>query len=794
MFLLLFPVCAFAAGEATESDVIELPLRDENLAIFVKQRTLWVVSNNVITLPLEQLSKKSWNFIGNIKKIPSAKASLFNFSLKNDVYPTVEKSEDGITITLSTKPVFPEKLLGVAVNKNDKKQKLIEVNINSQARPIVFADQTTGSELQIFPIADIGAGVAKYRDFIDFNLLPTAQGVVIRKKSDDLTIENNKGIIEIGGKNGLNISNEIALQIEKEEGDAANLNNKRTIFPYAAWKLKDDKDFLAVQNSLSNEIAYGSMDSANKSRLNLLGMYLAQGLFAEAIGMSNDILRNSLKFYRDNKVAAMRGAAYFFMYRIQEAERDFSSYELRDDKEAAMWLALCGELLSEEKGKFNFVSNYESYIRNYPPVFIQKLALIAADVSINRREYNMASTIFDYIQKDKFDAPIKKYVDYMRAKIFSETKNEEEAAKIWEAQIEDVDTPLIRARAEFSLVNMLLRQGKISSEKAAKRLDKLRIVWRGDSLELNAIMLQSNIYIDNKQYSKALKTLREVVLYYPQVPEAIVAASKMTEIFSALYNKGLADTMPPLEALALFYEFRDLVPVGKDGDTMIRNLAERLVKIDMLDRATQMLDHQVQKRLQGEERTRVGTRLASIYLMNHQPKQALETLKVTGYGDLPQDLLLLRLRLTAKALAEQGRSDKSIDVLTSDTSPEGTLLRLSIYWDNKDWTNVILSAEEILSNRNDPTAPLTKEETGVLLKLATAYVYDHDTGQIQYLRDYFTPLLKNNPDKDSFLFITSESGTLDYANINNLNNDINSVKTFLATNSAKPEKKQSDKN
>lgn len=237
--------------------------------------------------------------------------------------------------------------------------------------------------------------------------------------------------------------------------------------------------------------------------------------------------------------------------------------------------------------------------------------------------------------------------------------------------------------------------------------------------------------------------------------------------------------MPPLEALSLFYEFRDLVPVGMAGDQMIRNLSDRLVNIDLLDRAALLLDHQIRKRLQGAERSRVGARLALIYLMNHQPKEALETLKTTGYGDLPADLQLTRLRLTAQALAQQKQVDKAIEVLSSDNSSDGNLLRLSIYWDNKDWINVVTTAEEILGNRNDPSAPLNRGESDVLLKLATAYVYEHDTGQIQYLRDYFTPLLKNNPNKDSFLFVTSESGTLDYQTLANLDQDINTVKSFL---------------
>ena len=36
--------------------------------------------------------------------------------------------------------------------------------------------------------------------------------------------------------------------------------------------------------------------------------------------------------------------------------------------------------------------------------------------------------------------------------------------------------------------------------------------------------------------------------------------------FDFLYLGGKADALPPVEALSLFYDFRDLMPVGRRGD------------------------------------------------------------------------------------------------------------------------------------------------------------------------------------------------------------------------------------
>ena len=91
------------------------------------------------------------------------------------------------------------------------------------------------------------------------------------------------------------------------------------------------------------------------------------------------------------------------------------------------------------------------------------------------------------------------------------------------------------------------------------------------------------------------------------------------ETFDALFLAGKGDALPAIDALGLFYDFRELTPIGRRGDEMIRRLADRLVSVDLLDQAAELLQYQVDNRLQGAARAQVATRLAVIYLMNHKP-------------------------------------------------------------------------------------------------------------------------------------------------------------------------------
>ena len=120
---------------------------------------------------------------------------------------------------------------------------------------------------------------------------------------------------------------------------------------------------------------------------------------------------------------------------------------------------------------------------------------------------------------------------------------------------------------------------------------------------------------------------------------------------------------------------------------MIRKLADRLVSIDLLDQAALLLERQVQFRVTGIEKARIGSRLALVHLLNREPEKAIQTLKDTMVPDAPPDLQAQRRRLEARALTDLGRTDDAILLLGADTTDETKQLRAEIYWRSQDWAN-----------------------------------------------------------------------------------------------------------
>ena len=192
----------------------------------------------------------------------------------------------------------------------------------------------------------------------------------------------------------------------------------------------------------------------------------------------------------------------------------------------------------------------------------------------------------------------------------------------------------------------------------------LTVAWRGDETEIEALQLLAKLYTDEQRYRDAFQIMRTALVVHPGLRPDAQDPGRRGGDLRPLFLAGKGDALPAIDALSLFYDFRDLTPVGRRGDEMIRRLADRLVAVDLLDPAAELLQHQVDNRLQGAARAQVATRLAVIYLLNHKPAKAQATLRATRTANLSNEMRNQRLLIeSARAVRHRparprARSDR----------------------------------------------------------------------------------------------------------------------------------------
>src|SRR5690606_27170912 len=248
-------------------------------------------------------------------------------------------------------------------------------------------------------------------------------------------------------------------------------------------------------------------------------------------------------------------------------------------------------------------------------------------------------------------------------------------------------------------------------DKAAQTLEQLKWRWRGDATELAVIRALGDIYLKQGRYREALDALRGAGKRMAAAPGAAEIQTDLSNAFRALFLEGAADGLQPVQALALFYDFRELTPIGADGDEMVRRLSRRLIDVDLLDQAAELLKHQVDERLEGVAKAQVATNLATVYLMDRQPEKALQAIWGSRTTLLPAALNTERRSLEARALMDLGRYDHALEVLGTDNGPAARDVRAEVFWKQQNWAGAARLYDQRLGDRYKNTAaPLTAEE------------------------------------------------------------------------------------
>ena len=320
-------------------------------------------------------------------------------------------------------------------------------------------------------------------------------------------------------------------------------------------------------------------------------------------------------------------------------------------------------------------------------------------------------------------------------------------------------SPYRRAAVRASLEGTLLKikAGKVKPEQAIDALERLRFQWRGDTIELKTLSELGKLYVENHRVRDGLNTMRLAVRHYSETDEARATATQMAQIFEDLFLGGKADDLQPVQAMALFYDFRELTPVGAQGDEMIRKLSDRLVAVDLLPQAAELLQHQVDQRLDGIAKASVATKLALIYLLDRKAEKALALIRTTKQTRLPDDLIVQRNLIEARALTDLKMYDEAMELVANDIGPEADRLRADIMWDAQRWPDAGAKAEALLGTRYEDIAPLTDMERTDLMRAAVAYSLAGDAGALERLRTRFQAKMSQSLDAKAFTMVTQSA-------------------------------------
>ena len=454
----------------------------------------------------------------------------------------------------------------------------------------------------------------------------------------------------------------------------------------------------------------------------------------EAIGMLNMIAKSQQNMLSNAEFRGLRGAAKAMAGRYAEAQTDFSMPVLADDPASSLWRGYVDAKLGQWTDARKEFDNGQSALFMFPAKWRSRFAVANAQAAIALQQYPVAEVAIDNALRDQPDPVELVGARLTQADLFAAEGQQPRALKVYQA-VSRVNIGYLSAPALLHATEIKLTLNQVTPLQAAAVYDGLRYRWRGDATELETIRSLGQIYLSLGRYREALEALRSAGQRLPALPEALELQNDLSSAFNALFLGGQADGMQPVQALALFYDFKELTPIGADGDLMVRKLARRLVDVDLLTQAADLLKYQADNRLNGVPRAEVSTDLAVIDLMNRQPEAALDALNSSRTTILPNAMSARRRTIEARAWLGLGQYDHALEVIQSDKGGDADAIRAEVIWKKHDWMAAGSQFEKMLGDRYKTAAtPLSGEEEARLLRAAIAYSLAGDETSLTRLR------------------------------------------------------------
>jgi tetratricopeptide (TPR) repeat protein len=711
-------------------------------AVFARADTLWIVFDSVVPIDLSELKGDASGTIGDASFVHTADADIIRLKLDHPHLSSVSTDGPAWTVQIGDRALEATRALDITRNLIGHNRSSVTIPFDEPHLVHRLDDPQAGDQLIVVTGYAPARGFVNTKDFVEFRALASTQGVAVEPLADDVRVELAPDKIVITRPTGLTLSTSVAPLLRGK-------GLRPVMFDSALWGADRQASYLERQSNLIAAAAAAPENMRLAPRLDLARFYIARDMYPEAKGVLDVALTDERPAADDVSAIVLRAVSEIMMNRPEAALKDLADPVVGDQHDAPLWRALAyarqGKWAQAREGFKNAAAAVATL-----PVELQRAALKEEMRSaIEVGDFSGASHQLNDFETIGVPHDMEPAIAVLIGRLAEGLGRTEDALAAYQTAADSWDR---RAAAQGQLRETVLRYtlGDLKRDDVISELETLTTIWRGDETEIEGLQILARLYTEEGRYRDAFYVMRSAMTAHPDWDMTRRIQQEAAATFDALFLAGKGDSLPAIEALALFYDFRELTPIGRRGDEMIRRLADRLVSVDLLDQAAELLQYQVDNRLQGAARAQVATRLAVIYLMNRKADRALAVLRSTRSADLSNDLRDQRLLLEARALSDTGRHDLALEVIADVDGRAAIRLRSDIYWADRRWRQAAEQIELMYGERWKEWQPLNDVERADILRAEVGYALAEDALGLGRFREKYAAKMAQTPDAHVF--------------------------------------------
>lgn len=504
------------------------------------------------------------------------------------------------------------------------------------ARVIALTDAQTGLPLLVGTLLQEGARQGVTRSHAEFDLIETFLGAAVLARSDRIGMRAGAERFVLAGA-----ANPIQAVSAAVEG-AVSLTRSFDFpgQPTAALVERQRAQLATISDAPPLRRAVLRLQAAET--------LLALGLPQEAQAMLRVAGQENAEALQDPRLHFLAGVAALLAGRVNEATGLDAPMPPSD--EVLLWRAARDAAQGEARPAAAAFAAVAPLLLSYPEGLRRRLLPLAAEAMAAGGEPEAARRLLARAGEDPSLL--------LAQALLAEAEGQgERAIELFDAAAQTRDR-LMRARALRLGVERRLAMGRLDAAGAARAMEQSLFAWRGDGHEVQTRERIAMLRREAGQPRAALEMLREAEAAFPEH-----AAALRPRIQEAFLHALEAE--PPLQALALHDAQPELLPAGEAGRAALERLSERLVALDLADRAAAMLARAMEPLPAGEARAALGADLAALRMKDRNAEGALAALAASSARGLSSPLIERRAILAARAQAQRGQHASAAEALAA---------------------------------------------------------------------------------------------------------------------------------
>lgn len=731
------------------------------MAMFDHNGVYWVVFDTAVRADFSNLSGPYKFLVSHSSQLPTEKGTVLRFNFRKGYSPDVSKVNNDwhVDFQLSAKSALANPI-GVQTQPASLAGTRVFIPAVKNGEDIRFHDASSGFDITVVPLNEAGWGLDKTRNFEKLVVLETVQGVALFATDAEIAIAAEQNGVSVTAVSEQSIVRTAEAQTEKRKISRPAIStpvfNKAEFVKLEEWRQVRSFQFTERKQELQNQVAAAGAKDKLNSLLTLARFYVGHDFFADSKGVLLEIGSRFSKMKNDREYRLLLGLSELGLHQLKAAEHHLYHPDFDGDVEVAPWRGVVAAHMKDWERAARDLAYGAGTFGVFDEQTRNRFNLLRARAALEDFDTELAQETLALVEAPKTTRQ-KSEKALLHGLLSLQLGDLPAASKKFADAIALGYRPVVE-ETRFAKINSDLEAKEIAPKDAIAALEKLDFAWRGDELEVNIQKRLGDLYVATGRISDGLNTYKRIVRNFPDSPYSKDLGRKMNDIFAQLFLEGAADKLPPIKALAIYYQYRELTPVGKKGDKMIRILADRLARVDLLEQSAQLLEHQINFRLKGLDRANAGTKLAVVHLWNGKPQESLRVLYETRWRQLPPEAKRERRYIEARAQTGLENFDEALALIENDRTREGNSLRAEIYWKAKDWPNAIPALEKLVGNSGSDSDPdLDKLDRQRIMQLAVARSLMNDKRGIRQMRKDYRAKMEGTSDLTAFDLITEQN-------------------------------------